>query len=193
MTFEPTYTLITAPNEEPTTIATLRDHGTLDSAVPDALLTLYLKAARRTAEYLTGRALVTQTWRATLPAFAEQMVLARPPVQSVSWVKYFDTTGTEQTLSNTYYRFHAKPIPGYVTRIDGMDWPDVAVRPDPVTIQFVCGYGAAAAVPEDIVNWILVRAATAVDNREEVDRTGRLGKLEFVDSLLQPYETYWGI
>lgn len=58
------------------------------------------KAATEAAEQMTGRAIMPQTWELTLDAFPDALELTRVPVASVTSLKYFDATGTEQTLSN---------------------------------------------------------------------------------------------
>lgn len=191
------YTLITAPVEEPVTVTMLRDHATLDSAVPDSLLEVYLAAARASAEYLTGRALLPQTWEATFDEFPESAIrLSRPPVLSITSVKYYDTDGVLQTLDSVNYTLDERTEPGYVLPVSGYSWPGTEERANAVVVRFQCGYTSAAAVRPDLKNWILIRAATAVDNREAVDRSGRLQELRFVDSLLAPLVTpegaLWG-
>lgn len=189
-------TLVTAPAAEPVTEALMREHATLDSAVPQSIVLMYIAAARRQAEWLTGRALITQTWDQfyddwPLDGWFE---LGRGPVQSVTTVKYFDPLGTEQTLNATNYRLLKVPEPGYVELIDNFSAPSLQVRSNGITIRFVAGYGAdGTAVPDDVNNWILARAATALDNRESVDRSGKLQSIPYLDELLQPYKLNWAV
>jgi uncharacterized phiE125 gp8 family phage protein len=178
-------TMITGPVDEPVTEAMLRDHATLDSSVPSALLQMYLKAARASAEFLTGRAILPQTWERTLDEFPVASIpLGRPPVLSVTSVKYYDTDGVQQTVDPANYLLDERTEPGYVVPVDGYEWPSTQDRVNAVVVRFQCGYPTAADVREDLKHWIYIRAATAVDNREEVDRSGRLARLSFVDSLL---------
>lgn len=193
------YTLIAGPTEEPVTEALLREHATIDAAVPSALLELYIAAARSSAEFLTGRALLPQTWEATFDAFPKDggaLRLARPPVLSVAFVKYYDAAGVLQTLNPAAYLLDERTEPGYVLPVGMDEWPETEDRVNAVVVRFQCGYPTAAAVRPDVRNWILIRAATAVDNRESVDRSGRLQELRFVDSLLAsaatPDGALWG-
>lgn len=187
------YTLITAPATEPVTEALLREHATLDAALSTQLLSLYLLSARRTAEYITGRALVTQTWEATFDSFSDALELAMPPVQSVASLSYYDTTGSLQVLAPSAYVLDTRTLPGYVVPAYGTSWPVTQARVNAVTVRFVCGYGTAADVPDDIKHWMYIRAADAVDNRESIDRSGRLAPVPFVDSLLDAHRVHWSV
>ena len=187
------YTLITAPATEPVTEALLREHATLDSNVSSALLTLYLKAARASAEGITGRAILPQTWEATFDAFSDALELAKPPVVSISSLSYYDTSGTLQVLSPTAYVLDARTLPGWVVPVYGESWPATQPRVNAVTVRFVSGYANEASVPDEIKHWIYARAAAAIDNRESVDKNGRLGRVEFIDSLLDPWCVRWSV
>jgi len=192
------YTLITGPASEPVTEALLREHATLDDAVPGSLLAVYIAAARSSAEHLTGRALLPQTWEATLDAFPTGAIrLARAPIIGVSSVTYYDGDGVLSTLDAGNYVLDARTLPGYVALASDASWPDTEDRVNAVIVTYTAGYSSESAIPADIRNWILIRAATAVDNRESVDRSGRLSSLQFVDTLLAPWVTpdgaMWGV
>ena len=61
-----TSTLIAGPGEEPVTLAEAKAWCRIDASDEDALVTALIAAARLQVESLTGRALVTQSWRLTL-------------------------------------------------------------------------------------------------------------------------------
>lgn len=191
------YTLITGPASEPVTEQMLRDHATLDDAVPSSLLTVYLAASRATAEFLTGRALLPQTWEAYFDDFDSKLGLTPATVASVTSVKYYDAAGLLQTISSSNYVLDSASSPNRVLAIPGYEWPTTQERANAVVIRYISGWASASAVPADLKNWILIRAATAVDNRESVDRSGRLAELRFVDTLLAPWVTergaMWGV
>lgn len=190
-------TLIQAPAVEPVTLSELREATRVDPLETDALLGIYLKAARRTAEFLTGRAIITQTWEMALDDFSDELRLAKPPVQSVVSVQYYDIDGTLQSIAPSDYVLDAAVLPGWIVPAGEFDWPETDQRINSVIVRFVCGYTSAAEVPEDIKHWIMVRVGTALDNREEVDRSGKLVTLPFFNSLLAPHATedgaLWGV
>jgi uncharacterized phiE125 gp8 family phage protein len=185
------YKLITEPAVEPVTEVLLREHATLDAALSTQLLGLYLKSARRTAEWVTGRAMLTQTWEAYFDAFAPALELTMPPIQTVTSVKYYDTDGTLQTLDPAAYVVEHATLPGYVLPVSA--WPAAQARANAVIVRFVAGYDDPANVPDDIKHWIYVRAADAVDNRESIDRSGRLAAMPWVDSLLDAHRVHWSV
>lgn len=61
--------LLTAPTAEPVTLADAKLHCRIDDTAQDAWLTVAIAAARRHAEMVTRRALVTQQWKVVLDQF----------------------------------------------------------------------------------------------------------------------------
>jgi uncharacterized phiE125 gp8 family phage protein len=207
-------TLITPPASEPVLLADAKNHLRVDTdqTADDSLITMLIAAARRYAESYTGRAFITQTWRATRDGFpgfpisglpyagiaaytpdqppSVEITLAYGPVQSITSVSYQDMTGAWITMPVTDYVFDASGLRPRLAPAYGKSWPVTLPQIGSVRIDYVAGYGTAAAtVPEGIRQWILLRINTMYENREEVAILGR-GKVEalpFVDGLLDPY------
>lgn len=157
------YVLITAPAAEPVTLAEAQTQCAVDFSEHNGRLNRLIAAARARCEAVTGRALITQTWELRLDAWPYMphlcpidryaIWLGKPPVQSITSVKYLDTAGVEQTMvSGTDYTSSiADPltriVPGY-----GLSWPMLrADTPDAIKIRFVCGYGDGEEdVPQDL-------------------------------------------
>lgn len=185
--------LITAPSTYPVTLAEVKLHCRVDSSDEDTLLASLITAATEMAEQHTGRALMAQTWEVSQDAFTSYIELTRVPVASITSVKYFDTNGVEQTLSNTLYTLvqddfgYARVTPAY-----GTFWPDTQERDVAVTVTYVAGYASAAAVPESIKQWIKLMISTMFDNRETESYSSRAVsttvKMQFVDRLLDRYK-----
>jgi hypothetical protein len=101
-----------------------------------------------------------------------------------------------QTIAAENYVLDEATMPGWVVPVTGYTWPATQERVSAVRVRFVAGWPDAEDVPAELKHWILIRAATAVDNRESVDRSGRLAELRFVDTLLAPWVTgrgaMWG-
>lgn len=187
-----TLRLITAPTTYPVELATAKLHCRVDASDEDTLLTALITAATEMAEQKTGRALMTQTWSMALGAFPEYVELTRVPVQSITSVKYYDTAGVQQTLSNTLYSL-AQDDFGFarIYSVPGSVWPDTYERNDAVEVVYVAGYANAAAVPESIKQWILLMISTMFDNRETESYSSRAVsttvRMQFVDRLLDRY------
>lgn len=155
----------------------------------DPLLSRLITGARTTAERLTRRALVTQTWDLFLDAFpAWEIGIPKPPLQSVTSITYVDNDGVTQTLATDQYQVDIKSEPARIVPAFGVVWPVTRWQPNAVTVRFVCGYGAAAAVPAGIKNWMLVRIKQMYENREAT-MLGQLSEFPraFVDGLLDDF------
>jgi uncharacterized phiE125 gp8 family phage protein len=134
-----------------------------------------IPAAAQRAEHATRRQLILATWDWKLDGFpcGRVLTLPRPPLQSVTWVKYLDTAGVEQTFAASNYRL-SKPAGercarGRLALVSGASWPSTADEIDAVTIRFVAGYGAGpAAVPPRLRMAMLRDLAALYAHREEV-------------------------
>src|SRR5690349_12557125 len=75
------------------------------------------------------------------------IVLPRPPVQSVTYVKYTPYNGAQQTLDPATYQVDTQNIlaPRIAPNFDKL-WPaDVLQSLNGVVVRFVAGYGSTAA------------------------------------------------
>lgn len=72
--------------------------------------------------------------------------LPNPPLQSITSIKYLDTTGVQRTLDPATYRVDVSGERGIVTPAFGTSWPSTYQVPGAVEVTFVCGFGAPAAV-----------------------------------------------
>ena len=188
--------LITAPTTYPVTLAEAKAHLRVDSTDEDALITSMITSATETAEQITGRAIMPQTWELTLDGFPSEFELTRVPVASVTSVKYLDLDGAQQTLSNALYLVRtaddfgfAKVAPAYNT-----EWPLAQDSFDSVALRYVAGYANAAAVPESIKAWVKLTVSAMYENREAEAYSSRAVsttvKMSFVDGLLDRYKVW---
>jgi len=187
------FKLITAPAEEPVTLAEAKAQCKVEHSDDDALLAIFIQSAREAAEHITGRAFITQTWELVLDAFpAAEIELQKPYVQSITSVKYLDVNGAEQTISSVNYALDADTSPGWVLPAVDYVWPDTQDAANTVRVRFVAGYGAAAAVPARVKRWMLMQIAAAYRNREAFATGITATDLpnRFVDALLDGERTY---
>lgn len=161
--------LINPPAETPIDLALAKAHTRVIGTGQDLLLSFYLEAATSNLdgkEGILGRALVTQTWEYSLDSFpCEVIEIPLPPLQTVTSIKYLDTAGAEQTLSSARYTVDSASEPGRVV-IDADGWPDTYDSANAVVIRFVCGYGAATAVPSSLKAAILLNVGDLFENRQ---------------------------
>ncbi|MBP0589283.1 hypothetical protein J8I87_06035 [Paraburkholderia sp. LEh10] len=112
-----------------------------------------------------------------------------PRLQSVDAVTYIDESGNTQTLDPSLYVVDNISEPGVLTPKVNTYWPDTLNQTNAVKISFTAGYGDAAAVPDGIKTWILLRVGALFENREEMLVAYRVTvqALPYVDTLLDPY------
>lgn len=177
-------TVVTAPTEEPISLEEAKENLRFAGDYESDRIRALIKAARIYCERATGKAFVTQTLKLTLDAFTECVIrLPRPPLVSVSSIKYDDTAGTEQTLSTSYYVVDASQEPGRVALAYGQVWPCTYEQIGAVRITYVAGFGGASTVPETIKQAMHLLIAHWFQNREAVGSVGGPVAMA-VDSLL---------
>jgi uncharacterized phiE125 gp8 family phage protein len=193
-----TLKLITAPADEPISLATARLHLRIDddNTEDDNLIIAIISAARQQAEHETGRALVSQTWEQVLDYFpAVELELPKPPVSSITSIVYIDTAGVSQTLAGAAYTLDAdgSPPSGWAIPAYGTSWPATLDTADAVRVRFVCGYGGAADVPAAIRQWMLMQIGALYRSREAFQTGISVAELpnRFVGALLDPFRTYF--
>jgi uncharacterized phiE125 gp8 family phage protein len=190
--------LITAPALEPVTYDQVIHHLRMDlfDEALDESFQLYIDrliaAIRRACEAFTNRAFITQTWRQYLESWPSKnyIELLKPPLQSVTHVKYTDLDGVQTTLDAASYTVDIKSIKGRVVLIPNESWPSVSLySSNPIEIEFVAGHGDN---PEDvdagIQHAILLQIGDLWENREDF-RDGNLVKPS--EMLLWPYKVFY--
>lgn len=185
------YAVTTAPTAEPITLADAKVHlrtVTGDTSEDSAIITPLIQAAREYCENVTGRALAAQTVKAYPEAWGLWR-LPRPPLNTVTSIKYFDEDGTEYTLATTDYQVDT--VDG---KIDIIERPNVTLRDlNPIVAEYTCGYTTGNALPMAIRQAMLLLIGHWYTNREAV-MTGATTSVE-VDltarALLRQYKAWW--
>lgn len=190
-----------APAEEPVTLDEVKLHLRETETGQDELISALIIAARQYAENYTRRALVTQTLELGLPAFPDAGVieLPRPPLQSLTWVKYIDFNGNLQTVDPTTYQIDTFREPAQVKPAYLRWWFWYQVRNDfnAVQLRYVAGYPGVGSpadltsgIPEAIKHWMKVCVAQLYEHREAivVERATLIDiPRSYIDGLLDPY------
>lgn len=165
-------TLVTAPALEPVTLDEAKKQvevAFVDSQHNDHLNRL-IRAAREYVEERTGRAILTQTWDLfadSIPYDMLSMSLPKPPLASVTHLKYYDTSGVQQTWSSSNYIVSTNREPGRLALAYGISWPSVQARPDAVSVRFVAGNTTQALVPFRLKAAMLLLIAHWFEYRSE--------------------------
>jgi uncharacterized phiE125 gp8 family phage protein len=187
--------VIAAPTEEPVALgdARLQVNIASDDTTYDAELTIYLKAARAHAEELTGTALMTQTVLMRASSFCDLGTLPTAPLQSITSVKYLDSSGVEQALPTTVYEAVLVGMRPFIRLKPSQAFPGAWGVRDAIRVEAEAGYGAVEAIPDDVRlaillmvgEWFREREMSGVADTERVPNAAR--------SLLKPHRRYRGI
>ena len=112
------------------------------------------------------------------------MELRKPPLQSVTSIKYQDINGAEQTLSSSVYQVDSKSDVGRIVLADGESFPDTDEVVNAVTIEYKAGYGDAASdVPSLIKSSIKLIVAHLFENRDMVTKMGTPAQVPFPEAI----------
>ena len=143
--------VVTAPSGEPVTLTEAKAHLRAGDD-EDTLIYGLIATAREVCEPKAGRAFLTQTLKMVYPCWPTgqrpYFELLRGPIQSISSVKYYDTSNTLQTMPATDYFADLTVAPARIWLGDGKMWPSASLRLGAaVEVTYVAGYSAASAVP----------------------------------------------
>ena len=160
--------LITAASAYPVTAAEVKAHCRIDGNVEDSLVDAYIAAATSFVEEYLGRSLMAQTWEVYFDGFANELLLPRGPVQSVSSVKYYDLDNALQTADTALYVTDLVSDPQRVVKVSDATWPDTFDGINTVIIRYVAGYETIPAPIKHAIkllvgDFYLVREDTLVE------------------------------
>lgn len=157
----------THPSDEPVTLEDVKDALRISGSDHDSALENLIQQARKYVEFHTGRALVTQTRKLYLDSWDTEISLPFPPLQSVSSIKYRDTSNVEQTLAASNYTVDSYQEPAVITQSYGGSYPALYPDKNAITVTYTCGYGAADDVPERMKEAIKLYIQWIFDHDED--------------------------
>lgn len=203
----------TQPTYEPVSLADAKRWCNVDDDITneDSIVRMVVVAARMRAEFLTGAVFIQRDAVLSmddLPCDGSAIAVPLAPLQSVSYIRYLDTSGAQQTLSGSPDAFlvDTSSKPGRISPLYGASWPSTNRTIGNVRIGFRCGYAPGGSpdsdeaayqynVPAPIKVWMQQRVATYYQNREALDFQARnvaAMPRDFVDSLLDQYRVDFG-
>jgi len=168
-----------APTTPVITLQDMKDHARISQSNGDATLLRMIGAATESAEQYMNRGLLTQTWQLTLRWFGDVIYLPMAaPLQSVTSVKYYDTTGALTTLATTYYDVDTVSRPGRILRAANQSWPPLQSGKllGRIQITYVVGWATADLVPERIKQGIRLYVSWLDADRDGMDPNGQRGR-----------------
>lgn len=197
---------------EPVTVDQAKLHSRIEVDDDDALLAIYITAARQYCEEVTGRALLQQTWRLGLERFPQygwhhnrpslpgglphwrtpDIYLPRPKLIGIASVTYLDLSGNRQTLDPSQYVVDLDGEPARISPALGCFWPPTLWYRAAIQVTYNAGYGSdPSTVPAALKLAILQLVAHWYENREATvlpdSGTGVVSVPLSVAELLQAY------
>jgi len=178
----------------------------------DTLIGELIKVAQNNVEEYTGRAITQQTLQLfldRLPYYrdenlregvytapdlnvsADYIVLPKPPVASITHVKYYANDNTASTFAASNYFADVDSTSARVVLKNGVSWPTLTElrQANAYEVQYVAGYGASASdVPTPIVQAIKLLTTHLYENRELVTSMSANSIPYTIGQLLQPYK-----
>lgn len=153
------------------------DHldATADSAEIDLINALVTAATNFCQHQVSGhRQFMLATYDVKLAAWwGGPLELPRPPLSSVSYLKYYDRDGTLQTVAASTYLVETPwRDPGTIELAPDEAWP-TDLQPNrrlPIVLRFIAGYASAAAVPEEIKAAVRLALTWLYEDRGPSDR-----------------------
>ena len=162
--------LIDSPATTPISLAEAKQQMRIESSDDDAYITRLIAAAiaYTDARGALGRAMITQKWAQSFYEHESRVYLKIVPANSLTAVKYYDTSNVLQTATTADYMLVADDDWAYVEPVSGKTWPSTYNRTNAIRLEFEAGYGAAASdVPQQVRHALLLLVAHWYENREE--------------------------
>jgi len=152
--------------------------------------------AREWVEQYTGRRIMDQTWLLYLDSWPQSGAIVLPfgTLQSVTYVKYTDSDGTQNTWDSSEYTVDTDSVLGRIVPSYGEVFPTYTPATVlPIEIKFVCGYGAtSASVPEPIRIACRMLVADYYEQRESRSLVTNAMFIDtrFIERMLMPYRVF---
>jgi len=153
------------------TLGQLKDFLKVDGGDEDALLSNLLIAAHDMVVQYTGRSLTTRTLDVYYDKWQSSFDLPYGPVQSITHMKYYDTTGSEGTVNSSVYYLAPGNSTSYAEKYPGQTYPQSILRgKGGIVLRYVTGYGDDPNdVPFLLRQAVLQTAAAMYENRETAE------------------------
>ena len=153
------------------TTAEAKTHLKVDTTADDTYIDNLVSASRLSAEIFTNRFFINTTITEVADSWEELSPLFKSPVSSITFIKYYDSDNTEQTLATSVYVTDFSHQPARVALDVDQSYPNLAERINAVSCKYIVGYGASAShVPEGIREAVLLTIGNWYENRQEVVR-----------------------
>lgn len=155
----------------------------------DVDLQRVIEASVTRFEDRTQIALMPQTWQFQLRCMGDAQWIPRPPLVSITSLKYWTDDGALMTVNPSTYWAIPEGWPGVLAWPASITRPTPAAdRPYPWQLEVVAGYSAPSKVPADIRQGLLQLAAFMHRNRETAADVAMVELPHAFESLVTKYQ-----
>lgn len=183
--------LLAGPAVEPVALEAAKGFLRVDDTAEDAFIETLVTAARLHIEGVTGRALVTQTWRLTLDAWPEDRVVDLPvgPLRSLTAITAYDGEGTGHDIPLAQFRPETDAAPARLFLPPTVSGMPALRRRGGIEVDYAVGYGDTGDdVPADLRRALLSLVGYWFENRAAVVIAGSGAVVPAgFDRLVAPY------
>jgi len=184
--------LLSGPASEPVTLDEARAFVRMDDTAEDALLTSLITAARLHIEGVTGRALVSESWRLVLDCWppTRQVQLPVAPLASLTAITAHAADGSSTALALDEVQLAGGDNPAALFLPTGFGDGIILRERQGIDIDYVAGYGDDPAdVPAALRQAALLLVGYWFENRDSpVISEGGSSVPTALDLLLAPYK-----
>ena len=136
------------PTTEPVAVDDVKARLRLTTTADDVTIAGQITQAREFAEKVSRRSLAYKSYSGFLDRFPfphEPIRMPVPPIVSVTAIKFYDSTLTQQTWDPTEYWVASAQSPALIVPIPGLIYPPTASVPGAVEVDFAAGWGYPGA------------------------------------------------
>lgn len=155
--------IITAPTEEPVTLAEAMEACRADSNLENTVL-LLISAGREAVEKYINRSVMFQTLEVAYDGLPSTIELPRPPLIEIESLKVFDTDNAEYSMSIDEFIVYNYGLTTILTLKSSASYPTIAPREiNSLVVKYTAGYNTAN-VPVGIKQAIMLYVTWHIDN-----------------------------
>ncbi|MBU1176410.1 MAG: head-tail connector protein [Alphaproteobacteria bacterium] len=163
--------LLAGPATEPVTLAEAKAFLRVDGTDEDPFIQTLIAAARLHTESVSGRAMITQSWRVLVDQWPADRKLRLPvaPLKTLSEIRTYDADGEPTILALAEFQPESGTAPAHLV-VPSMVADMPALRQyNGIEIDYVAGFGDAPEnVPEDLRHAVLTLVGYWFEHRDAV-------------------------
>jgi uncharacterized phiE125 gp8 family phage protein len=184
--------LLAGPATEPIALAEAKAFLRVDGSDEDPFISTLIAAARLHTESVTGRAMISQSWRVVLDAWPRDRRVGLPvaPLQSLSAVRAYDADGEATVLTLSQFQAETGMAPAHVFVPAPVSGMPITRRHDAIELDYVAGYGDTSGdVPQDLRHAVLTLIGYWFEHRDAVIVAGSGAVVPpGFNRLVEPYQ-----